>query len=78
MTNWERPVIVSIPGAKRQEVGSAFEALAIMTEAWPDMTGRHFIRARISCRAALEDRATPDEARLEFAKAAQEAAKLRH
>lgn len=78
MTNWEEPVIVSTPSVRRQEVCSAFEALAIMTEGWPDMTGKHFIRARISCRASLEDRATPDEARQEFAKAAQEAARLRH
>lgn len=71
-SNWEKPVAVAIPGVGLQNVESPFEALALLTEGWPTMAGRHFIRARLTCKAALANRATLEQARREFENAAQE------
>jgi hypothetical protein len=45
-TGWQKPVTVALPGVGRREISNAFEALAVLTEGWPSMTGQHFLRAR--------------------------------
>jgi hypothetical protein len=72
-TTWQKPVTVTLPGTGRVEISGPFEALALLTEGWPTMAGRHFIRARVSCKAALDDRMSPEQARREFEQAVREA-----
>ena len=72
-TDWQKPVTVALPGVGRREISNAFEALAVLTEGWPSMTGQHFLRARLSCKAVLDERMTPEQARSEFEQAAREA-----
>jgi hypothetical protein len=74
--NWEKPVVVALPGFAHREVAGPFEALALLSEGWPTMAGAPFIKAKISCKAALEDRVTPEQARRDFEKAAREASRF--
>ncbi|WP_105439428.1 DUF982 domain-containing protein [Neorhizobium sp. T25_13] len=70
---WNAPVNVALPGIGRRDVNGPFEALALLTEGWPAMTGPHFVRAKIACKAALDERLTAEQARRAFEKAAAEA-----
>ena len=70
---WDKPVKLALPGGGNLQIRGPFEALAILTEGWPSMAGRHFIHARTSCRAALDDRIAPEQARREFVQAVKEA-----
>jgi hypothetical protein len=70
---WDAPVNIALPGIGRKAVNGPFEALALLTEDWPAMTGPHFVRARIACKAALDERLTAEQARRAFEKAAAEA-----
>ncbi|GGF80446.1 hypothetical protein GCM10010924_04390 [Rhizobium wenxiniae] len=45
----------------------------VLTDRWPDLRGPHFVKARSCCRAALDGRRTPEEARQEFENAVSEA-----
>lgn len=71
--NWDSPVKVALPGIGQRDVTGPFEALALLTEGWPAMTGPHFVRARIACKAALDERLPAEQARRAFEKAAAEA-----
>ncbi|AXV15241.1 DUF982 domain-containing protein [Neorhizobium sp. SOG26] len=71
--SWEKPVRVAFAHIGTQVVNGPFEALALLTDRWPDMRGPNFVRARSACRAALDGRRTPEEARLQFEQAVSEA-----
>lgn len=72
-TTWEKPVRVTFDHCGTESVKSPFEALALLTERWPDMRGPHFVKARSACRAALDGRRTLEEARVQFEQAVHEA-----
>ncbi|SFB60821.1 Protein of unknown function [Rhizobium sp. NFR07] len=74
--DWEKPVIIALPGFAHREVAGPFEALALLNEGWPTMAGAPFIKAKVACRAALEDRITPEQARRDFERAAREASRF--
>jgi hypothetical protein len=72
-TSWEKPVNVTFGHHGTECVKSPFEALALLMDRWPDMRGPQFVRARSCCRAALDGRRTPEEARRQFEEAVSEA-----
>ncbi len=72
-TSWQKPVEVVFGSLGTETVNGPFEALVLLTDRWPDMRGPHFVRARSACRAALDGRSTPEEARRQFEDAVSEA-----
>ncbi|KKX34138.1 MULTISPECIES: DUF982 domain-containing protein [unclassified Rhizobium] len=77
-TSWEKPVHVTFGHLGTEYVKSPFEALALLTDRWPDMRGPEFVRARSACRAALDGRKSPEEARQQFEQAVSEARLYTH
>jgi hypothetical protein len=75
---WKKPVACAHPRMGYVEVHGPFEALALLTDGWPIMSGRHFIQARTSCRAALADHVPAEQARQAFEKAVGEATQVVH
>ncbi|KGE01961.1 MULTISPECIES: DUF982 domain-containing protein [Rhizobium/Agrobacterium group] len=72
-TSWQKPVRVAFGHLGTEDVHSPFEALALLTDRWPDMRGPQFVKARSVCRAALDGRRSPEEARQQFEQAVSEA-----
>jgi hypothetical protein len=72
-SNWETPVEVHMDKAGHSTVIGPFDALTLLTEKWPEDRGLNFVRARSACRAALDGRKTPEEARKCFEDAVSEA-----
>jgi hypothetical protein len=72
-SNWQKPVDVPFDNLGSGTVEGPSEALAILTDGWPDIRGPHFVRARSACRAALDGRKTVEEARQLFEQAVSEA-----
>lgn len=72
-TIWTEPVEVDLDKADKDVIAGPFDALALLTENWPHMRGLTFVRARSACRAALDGRKTPEEARRCFEDAVSEA-----
>jgi hypothetical protein len=70
---WQKPVQVRFGPLGTEIINSPFEALVVLTDRWPDMRGPHFVRARSVCRAALDGRRSPEEARQQFEQAVSEA-----
>ena len=77
-TSWEKPVHVTFDHLGTKDVRSPFEALALLTGNWPNMQGPEFVRARSVCRAALDGRKSPEEARQQFEQAVSEAQRHTH
>jgi hypothetical protein len=75
---WKSPVEVSFAHEGSKVVQNPFEALICLTDMWPNMRGLRFLKARSACRAALDGRKTPEEARTEFIAAAEEAKLTMH
>ncbi len=71
--HWQKPVRVAFGSQGTEIINSPFEALIVLTDRWPDMRGPHFVKARSTCRAALDGRRTPEEARQQFEQAVSEA-----
>lgn len=71
--HWQKPVQVTFGNLGTEAVSSPSEALAVLAERWPDLKGPHFVKARSVCRAALDGRKTPEEARQQFEQAVSEA-----
>lgn len=69
---WENPVRTALPGGGLQDVRGPFEALALLTGGWPFLAGPHFIRAKISCKAALDGRVPIEQAKRDFELAVRE------
>lgn len=72
-TSWQKPVRVAFSQIGIEDINGPSEALNLLTDRWPDMRGPQFVRARSLCRAALDGRRTPEEARLQFEQAVSEA-----
>lgn len=72
-TEWQKPVQVVFANLGTEAINSPYEALMILTDRWPDLRGPHFVKARSTCRAALDGRRTPEEARKQFEQAVSEA-----
>ena len=72
-TKWTEPVEVSFDTSTRNVVSGPFDALELLTDNWPHVRGLTFVRARSACRAALDGRKTPEEARRCFEDAVSEA-----
>ncbi|WP_409558859.1 DUF982 domain-containing protein [Agrobacterium sp.] len=45
--------------------------LILLMDEWPNMSGPAYVEARSACRAALDGRRTPDQARTQFLLARQ-------
>ena len=71
--HWQTPVRVAFGPLGTEVINRPFEALIVLTDRWPDMRGPHFVKARSACRAALDGRRTPEEARQQFEQAVSEA-----
>lgn len=71
--SWNTPVKVNMPHSGIQTVHGPFAALILLMDEWPNMSGPAYVEARSACRAALDGRKTPDQARAEFLLAATEA-----
>lgn len=72
-TEWQKPVQVAFGNLGTETITSTYEALAVLTDRWPDLRGPQFVKARSCCRAALDGRRTPEEARTQFEQAVSEA-----
>ncbi|MBX4932621.1 DUF982 domain-containing protein [Rhizobium bangladeshense] len=70
---WNDPVKVGFEGTDLRTVNGPFDALKCLADFWPSSRGLHYIKARSTCRAALDGRKSMDEARAEFLAAAEEA-----
>ncbi len=75
---WTEPVEVTLEANGRNVVASPSEALALLTEGWPKFRGLSFVRARSACRAALDGRKSPEEARRCFTDAVSDMQKNPH
>jgi hypothetical protein len=73
---WNDPIHVGFEAAEARTVLGPFDALKCLTELWPNARGLQYLKARSTCRAALDGRKSLEEARAEFVAAAEEA-KLR-
>lgn len=71
--SWNTPVEVVMPHSGTQTVHGPFAALILLMDEWPTMSGPAYAMARSSCRASLDGRTTPEDARDRFVSAAQEA-----
>jgi hypothetical protein len=71
--SWQKPVHVAFGSLGTEIINNPSEALGLLTDRWPDLRGPQFVRARSACRAALDGRRTPEEARLQFEQAVSEA-----
>jgi hypothetical protein len=72
---WTEPVEVNLEANGKSVIAGPFEAL---TEGWPKIGGLSFVRARSACRAALDGRKSPEEARKCFTDAVSEMQKNPH
>ncbi|EGP58767.1 hypothetical protein Agau_C101664 [Agrobacterium tumefaciens F2] len=76
---WTEPVEVNLEANGKSVVAGPFEALILLTEGWPNkIRGLSFVRARSACRAALDGRKSPEEARKCFTDAVSEMHKNPH
>ena len=75
---WKRPIEVGFGVAGYRVVTGPFEAMICLTDLWPNKRGPQFIRARNSVDAALAGRGDPEQARMEFLAAAEEAQLITH
>ena len=71
--NWQKPVHVAFENIGTEVIKGPSEALLLLTDRWPNLRGLHFVKARSCCRAALDGRRTPEEARQQFEQAVTEA-----
>jgi hypothetical protein len=71
--NWQKPVHIAFGQMGTEVVNGPSEALNVLCDRWPDLRGPQFVKARSACRAALDGRRTPEEARQQFEQAVSEA-----
>jgi hypothetical protein len=71
---WEQPVSLEMYGHGHYRiVTSAKEAAKVLKNEWPLRKGVYYERAVRTCKSVLQDAAQPEESRLQFLKAAEEA-----
>lgn len=74
---WDEPVTIEpLTLGRYQSVSSAAEAARILLEEWPVDEGEAYLAAKAACLLALEDKATPENARGAFLAAAIEAGRF--
>ncbi|RWX75699.1 DUF982 domain-containing protein [Neorhizobium lilium] len=71
--HWQKPVQIAFGPLGTEVIKSPSEALIVLTDRWPDMRGPQFVKARSICRAAIDGRRSPEEARHQFEQAVSEA-----
>jgi hypothetical protein len=71
--SWNMPVKVNMPHSGMQTIHGPFAALILLMDEWPNMSGPAYVEARSRCRAALDGRKPPEEAREQFLLASAEA-----
>jgi hypothetical protein len=76
--SWTAPLIVQFPYKERRTITGPFDAMNCLIDRWPNMRGLKFLKARTSCRAALDDRLTAYIARRDFVDAVAEAGGTTH
>ncbi len=73
---WNDPIQVGFEnetsGGARVILGP-LDALKCLADLWPSARGLRYLKARSTCRAALDGRKSVEEARAEFVAAAEEA-----
>lgn len=72
-TVWHKPVHVTFGHLGTEIINSPSEALIVLMDRWPENRGPNFVRARSACRAALDGRRSPEDARQLFENAVSEA-----
>ena len=70
---WLTPVYVRIGYGSAEAVRSPQQALDKLMYRWPANQGRHYLSAKANCRAALDQKISPDIAREAFVRASLEA-----
>lgn len=75
---WSNPVELGVGQKGSQVVQGPFEALIVLLDTWPDLRGPRYVAARSVCRAAIDGRKSPEEAREIFISAAKEARLTAH
>jgi hypothetical protein len=70
---WNDPIQVGFETTGARTISGPFDALTCLTELWPNVRGLRYLKARSTCRAALDGRKSLEEARAEFVAAAEEA-----
>ncbi len=70
---WDNPIHVGFENTGARTIVGPMDALKCLADLWPSSRGLHYLKARSTCRAALDGRKTVEEARAEFVAAAQEA-----
>jgi hypothetical protein len=70
---WNDPIHVGFEASEARTILGPFDALKCLTELWPNARGLRYLKARSTCRAALDGRKSLEEARAEFVAAAAEA-----
>jgi hypothetical protein len=70
---WSSPIEVGFASGGAQTVSGPSEALRCLANLWPDCRGPQYVAARSVCRAAIDGRKSPEEARELFISATREA-----
>ena len=73
-TRWNTPLMIACPrGGDVYTIATTRDALKFLATAWPVARGRGFVAARKACEAVMTGSATPEDARLAFLAAADDA-----
>ncbi|WP_431321369.1 DUF982 domain-containing protein [Rhizobium sp. YTU87027] len=70
---WNDPIHVGFENTGARTILGPLDALKYLADLWPSARGLRYLKARSTCRAALDGRKTVEEARAEFVAAAEEA-----
>ncbi|MDM9619120.1 hypothetical protein A6U87_01355 [Rhizobium sp. AC44/96] len=71
---WNEPILVGFETTDdARTVSGPLDALKCLSDLWPNARGLRYLKARSTCRAALDGRKSLEEARAEFVAAAEEA-----
>lgn len=69
----QKPVWNSAVTIGTVRISGPLEALSFLDQGWPNRKGPRFVDARFACLAALDERADPEDAKMRFAEALEEA-----
>ena len=73
-TRWDTPLLIACPrSGEVYTVATTRDALNLLTTGWPVAKGRSFVAAKEACEAVMTGSATPEDARLAFLAAADDA-----
>ena len=71
---WNEPILVGFETTDdARTVSGPLDALKCLSDLWRNARGLRYLKARSTCRAALDGRKSLEEARAEFVAAAEEA-----